>query len=83
MLTTSINQFYSMKIFEYALFSFKYLNNKKEIWKTFFHNKVTMSRAHMLYDNKALSTLPVKVTNWKEKWIADEVFKIARYVLQI
>ena len=42
-----------------------------------------MSRAHMLYDNKALSTLPVKVTNWKEKWIADEVFKIARYVLQI
>ena len=83
MLTTSINQFCSMKIFEYALFSFRYLNNKKEIWKTFFHNKVTMSRAHMLYDDKALSTLPVKVTNWKEKWIADEVFKIARYVLQI
>ena len=83
MLTIVINQFWSMKIFKYALFSFRYLNKKKEIWKTFFHNKVTMSRAHMLYDNKALSTLPVKVTNWKEKWIADEVFKIARYVLQI
>ena len=30
MLTIVINQFWSMKIFKYALFSFRYLNKKKK-----------------------------------------------------
>lgn len=34
-----------------------------------------MSRAHMLYDNKALTTLPVKTTVWKGGWEEGVIFK--------
>ena len=34
-----------------------------------------MSRAHMLYDDSAMSALPVKITRWNGTWNPDLVFK--------
>ena len=38
-----------------------------------------MSRAHMLYDDSAMSALPVKITRWNGAWNPDLIFK-RRYV---
>eukprot|EP00112_Aurelia_sp_Birch-Aquarium-sp1_P010285 Seg2202.4 transcript_id=Seg2202.4/GoldUCD/mRNA.D3Y31 product=Arpin protein_id=Seg2202.4/GoldUCD/D3Y31 len=34
-----------------------------------------MSRAHMVYDNKALESIPVKVTNWSS-WNQEDIFAL-------
>ena len=34
-----------------------------------------MSRAHMLYNDSAMSALPVKITHWKGAWDADKTLK--------
>ena len=36
---------------------------------------VKMSRVYMLYEDEALKALPVKLTNWKEKWDEEHVFQ--------
>jgi len=34
-----------------------------------------MSRAHMLYNDTAMSALPVKITHWKGPLNLDKIFK--------
>ena len=34
-----------------------------------------MSRAHMLYDNKPLESVPVIPVTWEKEWKPEEVFR--------
>ena len=39
-----------------------------------------MSRAHMLYDNKPLESIPVTPVRWERRWEPDELFRSQRLV---
>lgn len=42
---------------------------------------IKMSRAHMLYDNKPLESVPVTPVRWEKRWEPEQVFRLQRLVV--
>ena len=47
------------------------------------HYTITMSRAHMLYDNKPLESIPVTPVRWEKRWEPEQVFCLHRFVFEL
>ena len=45
----------------------------------FGHCEVKMSRAHMLYDNKPLDSVPVSPLRWEKRWEPEQIFRLQRF----
>lgn len=41
---------------------------------------IRMTRAHMLYDNRPLESIPVTPIRWEKRWEPEELFRWQRFV---
>ena len=43
-------------------------------------SNIRMTRAHMLYDNRPLESIPVTPIRWEKRWEPEELFRWQRFV---